>query len=193
MNFRLFPGEEFKEIEIKDKLKLKYAISNYGRALSFSDNIETGRLLKIFPSNGYNYFRYVLYVNGKRVYKNTFMKKLVAQYFIPKPSEEHKHVIHLDYNRLNDHVKNLKWVTTAEQRAHNNKSPLVIESLKKLHEHRRNSDGNKLTEVQVKILKKKLLDPNRKTRLKILARQFGVTEMTLHGIRTGENWGHIKV
>ncbi|HRG57551.1 MAG TPA: NUMOD4 domain-containing protein [Bacteroidia bacterium] len=193
MNFRLFPSEEFKEIEIKDKLRLKYAVSNYGRVISFSESMEAGRLIKIFPSNGYNLFRYVLYVNGKRVFKSIFMKKLVAEYFIPKPSEEHKHVIHLDYNRLNDFVKNLKWVTTAEQRAHNRKSPLVIEMLKKLHEHRRNSKGNKLTEAQVIILKKKLLDPNRKTRLKILARQFGVSEMTLHRIRTGENWGHIKV
>lgn len=193
MNFRLFPNEEFKEIEIKDKLKLKYAVSNYARVISFSESIEAGRLIKIFPTNGYNLFRYVLYVNGKRIYKSIFMKKLVAEYFIPKPSEEHIHVIHLDYNRLNDFVKNLKWATTAEQRAHNNKSPFVIESLKKLHEHRRNSKGNKLTEAQVIILKKKLLDPNRKTRLKILARQFGVTEMTLHRIRTGENWGHIKV
>jgi DNA-binding Xre family transcriptional regulator len=45
----------------------------------------------------------------------------------------------------------------------------------------------------VKRLKKKLLDPNRKTRYKILAKQFGVSEMQLHRIKTGENWGHIIV
>jgi DNA-binding Xre family transcriptional regulator len=47
--------------------------------------------------------------------------------------------------------------------------------------------------TQVMRLKKRLLDPNRKTRLKILAKQYGVTMMTLHRIKTGENWGHIKV
>jgi DNA-binding Xre family transcriptional regulator len=51
----------------------------------------------------------------------------------------------------------------------------------------------KLTEAKVKILKRKLLDPNRKTRIKMLARQFGVSEMQLHRIRTGENWGHVKI
>ena len=51
----------------------------------------------------------------------------------------------------------------------------------------------KLTETQVIRLKKKLFDPNRRTRLKILAKQFGVSEMQLHRIKTGENWGHIKV
>jgi len=43
------------------------------------------------------------------------------------------------------------------------------------------------------LLKKKLLDPGRKTRMKILAKQFGVTEMQLHRIKTGENWGEVKV
>jgi predicted DNA binding protein len=77
--------------------------------------------------------------------------------------------------------------------AHSKKSPFVIEAKRKLVEHRIKSNGNKLTETQVIWLKKKLLDPNRKTRLKILAKQFGVSEMTLHRIRTGENWGHINV
>jgi DNA-binding Xre family transcriptional regulator len=38
-----------------------------------------------------------------------------------------------------------------------------------------------------------LSDPNRKTRLKIIAKRFGVSEMTLQRIKTGENWGHIKI
>ena len=42
-------------------------------------------------------------------------------------------------------------------------------------------------------LKKKLLDPNRRTRLKVLAKQFGVSEMQLHRIKTGENWGDLQV
>jgi len=58
---------------------------------------------------------------------------------------------------------------------------------------KRKHQGNKLNSTQVMFLKKKLLDPNRKIRLKILAKQFGVTEMTLQRIKTGENWGHIKV
>jgi predicted DNA binding protein len=101
--------------------------------------------------------------------------------------------LHLDHNLGNDYISNLKWATIAEQRAHTKASPRVIEAKKKLIEHRIKSDGIKLTETQVIWLKKKLLDPDRKTRLKILAKKFGVTTMTLHRIKTGENWGHIKV
>ncbi|MFN4811100.1 MAG: NUMOD4 domain-containing protein [Bacteroidia bacterium] len=191
--YRLFPGEVFKEFEIKDKLKLKYAISNYGRVVSFSDTPENGRLIKNSQVNGYQLFRYVLIIEGKRKFKQLFIYKLVAEYFIPKTSPDQEYVIHVDFNRSNDFVNNLKWATLEEKRAHIKKSPHVIEAKKKLIEHNIRSDGHKLTESQVILLKKKLLDPNRKVRLKILARQFGVTEMTLHRIRTGENWGHIKV
>jgi hypothetical protein len=64
---------------------------------------------------------------------------------------------------------------------------------KKLIEYNIKADGPKLTETKVMRLKKILLDPNRKTRMKILAKQFGVSEMQLYRIKSGENWGHIKV
>jgi len=41
--------------------------------------------------------------------------------------------------------------------------------------------------------KRKLLDPKRKTRMKIMAKQFGVSEMQLYRIKSGENWGHITI
>jgi hypothetical protein len=104
----------------------------------------------------------------------------------------------LDRNRANDKVANLRWATKEEMLEHSKKSPYVIASkkkqvqqLKKLREKK--LDGNKLTMTQVMCLKKRLLNPNRKTRLKIIAKQYGVTTMTLHRIKTGENWGHIKV
>ena len=53
--------------------------------------------------------------------------------------------------------------------------------------------GQKLNSTQVMLLKKKIFDPNRKTRLKILAKQFGISEMQLYRIKSGENWSHIKI
>jgi hypothetical protein len=50
-----------------------------------------------------------------------------------------------------------------------------------------------LSYAQAVVLKKKLLDPNRKTRIRILAKQFGVSEMQLYRIKSGENWGDIEV
>lgn len=77
--------------------------------------------------------------------------------------------------------------------AHHKTSPYVIEGRKKALENRKHGDGNKLTMTQVMFIKKKLLDPNQKARLKILARQFGVSEMTLYRIKTGENWRYVEV
>jgi hypothetical protein len=193
---RFYPTETFKEIKLNDKLQLRYAISNHGRLVSFTDKIENGQFIKGTKQDGYKIWRYKIRdENNKIKNKHRFYYRLVAEYFIPKTSEEQVFVLHLDYDRKNDNVCNLKWATRAEMVAHGKKSPYVIAYRKKqLAEYRakRKHQGNKLTSTQVMLLKKKLLDPNRKIRLKNLAKQFGVTTMTLHRIKTGENWGHIK-
>jgi hypothetical protein len=189
--------EVFKEIFLEDKLQLRYAISNYGRLVSFTEKIEDGRFVKGGMQCGYRIWRYKTRDSNNKVrHKHCFFYKLVAQYFIPKTSDDQAYVLHLNYNIRDDHVKNLQWATRPEMLAHGKKSPFVIEARKKqLAELRakRQHQGNKLTSTQVMLLKKRLLDPNRKTRLKILAKQFGVTTMTLQRIKTGENWGHIKI
>lgn len=191
---RFFPLETFKEISFDGKLQLRYAISNYGRLVSFTDKIEDGRFVKGSLQDGYKIFRYKIRDADNNIkHKHCFFYKLVAEQFLTKTSDDQVFVLHLDRNRANDYVGNLKWATKAEMLEHSKKSPYVIEAKRKLVQHRIKSDGNKLTETQVIFLKKKLLDPNRKTRMKILAKQFGVSEMTLHRIKTGENWGHIKV
>jgi hypothetical protein len=43
----------------------------------------------------------------------------------------------------------------------------------------------------VRLIKKMINDPNRRTRLKIIAKRFGVTTMQLHRIKTGENWSDV--
>ena len=194
---RFYSKEIFKEIFLEDKLQLRYAISNYGRFVSFTDKIEEGTFVKGSKQDGYRIWRYTARdENNKLHYKHCFFYKLVAEYFIPKTSDDQVYVLHLNYDRADDYFKNLQWATRAEMLAHGKKSPHVIEYRKKqLEEFRekRKHQGSKLTSTQVMLLKKLLLNPNRKTRMKILARQFNVTEMQLHRIKTGENWGHIKV
>ena len=194
---QFYPAETFKEIFLEDKFQLRYAISNCGRFVSFTDKIEEGRILEGSKQDGYRIWRYkVRDENNKFRYKHCFLYKLVAEYFIPKTSAEQVHVLHLNYNRSNDFVDNLKWATYAEMLAHVENSPFVKASRKKLQAQiraKRLHQGNKLTSTQVIRLKKILLDPTRKTRMKILARQFGVSEMTLYRIKSGKNWGHIKI
>ncbi len=186
---RLYPSEEFREFPVDAPLRLRYAVSNYGRLVSFKDKILEGRILKGSTVESYRVFPYKTYNKGKIKNYHLFIGKLVAEQFLPKTSEDQVYVLHLDYARDNDHISNLKWATRAEMLAHAQKSPNVIAAQK----IKRVGVTGKLTSTQVIHIKKRLLDPNRKTRMKMLAKQFGVSEMQIHRIRTEENWGHIKV
>jgi hypothetical protein len=190
---RIYPNEKFKEIELDYSLKLRYAISNKGRLISFSENIEDCRLLKGSLSDGYPIFSFRIKKDGKSISKCLFLYKLVAHYFLPKPSEEQTYVLHLDYSRNNDDVNNLRWATKAEMIAHRNNNPNVIQARKNLIEHNLKADGRKLTTTKVMLIKTILARPEQKTRLKMIAKQFGVSEMQIRRIASGENWGHIKI
>lgn len=190
---RIYPNEQFKEIELDYSLKLRYAISNKGRLISFSENIEDCRLLKGSLSDGYPTFSFRIKKDGKSISKCLFLYKLVAQYFIPKQSEEQTYVLHLDYSRNNDDVNNLRWATRAEMNEHRNNSPNIIQARKSLIEHNLKADGRKLTITKVMLIKTILARPEQKTRLKMIAKQFGVSEMQIRRIASGENWGHIKI
>lgn len=190
---RFYADEKWKEFKVHSSLKLRYAVSNYGRLLSFTDKFKNGRLLKGSKLEGYPVLTYSFKVKGKTKYVKMFIHKLVAECFLKKKSEDCVFVIHLDRYRSNNSVGNLKWATREEMLEHNRKSPFVLAARKKLIQHNKNRDGAKLTSTKVILLKKKIADPNRKTRLKILAKQFGISEMQLYRIKSGENWGHIKV
>jgi hypothetical protein len=190
---RIYPNEQFKEIELDYSLKLRYAISNKGRLISFSENIEDCRLLKGSLSDGYPIFSFRIKSDGKVTSKCLFLYKLVAKYFIPKQSEEQTYVLHLDYSRNNDNVNNLRWATRAEMLEHRNKNPNVIQAQKNLTEHNLKADGRKLTTTKVMLIKTILARPEQKTRLKMIAKQFGVSEMQIRRIASGENWGHVKI
>lgn len=190
---RFFPTEEFKEIELEAKLQFRYAISNFGRLISFTDTFEDGRLLKGGTVEGYRIFRYRIRQDDKFAYKHKFFYRLVAEYFLEKTSDDQTCVLHLDHNLKNDFAGNLKWATREEMVAHHKTSPKVLQARKKQLELNKTKDGHKLTTTQVMLIKKRLADPNNKTRMKIIARQFGISEMQLYRIKTGQNWGHIQV
>ena len=190
---RIYPGEEFREIDVDYSVKLRYAVSNYGRMVSFTDEIKNGRLLKGTLSEGYKVFRFKIYRDKKMLNSHLFICKLVAQYFIPKTSDSQVYVLHLDYCRSNDLVSNLKWATETEKYVHSQNSPLVLEARRKRIEPETALNGHKLTVTRVMLIKKLLANPKQTTRLKMIAKQFGVSEMQIRRIKSGENWGYIKV
>jgi hypothetical protein len=190
-------AEQWKEIDLgEDKLRYHYAVSNYGRIVSYSESLEKGRLLKGSLVDGYPVFRYKQFYKSEQgtkiKNKQIFVHKLVADYFGQQENEEQQYVIHLDYNKLNNHIDNLQWTSKREMELHQQSNPNVLLAREKRKEVKPYK-GHKLNATQVKRLKKKIFDPERKTRLKILAKQFGISEMQLYRIKSGENWAHVTV
>jgi len=188
-----YRGEEFKQIKMDASLQLKYAISNYGRIVSYKENLREGRELKGGVKEGYKTFGYTIRIDGVRKSRHFWIYRLVADYFLPKGNEDQKFVLHLNFDKQDDRVQNLKWANQVELTAHHSTNPEVIKGRAKTLAHNLKADGKKLTSTQVIRIKKMLQREENKTRLVMIAKQFNITTMQLYRIRTGENWGHIKV
>lgn len=187
--FKIYPREIWKEIIFEPgALQKRYAVSNFGRVASYTDSIEQGRLMKCGLVGGYPAFRPKPF--GK--YKTYYVHRLVGKYFLIPPSDLHTFVIHRDHNKENNRIENLQCATKREMELHQQKSPLVVKSREKRKDIKP-QQGHKLSSTDVMRIKKMIFNPNRKTRLKMIARQFNISEMQLYRIKSGENWGHIKV
>ena len=179
-----YPDEEWKSIQFDDKIseKEKYKVSNYGRILNCKGESEI--LVKATYINGYQNLPVRLKKTGKPT--SRYVHKLVAQHFLEQ--NDGVYVIHLNYNKKDNRVQNLKWATKQEKEQHQFSNPEFKERASQKTGRVTNA---KLTETRVKLIKRKLNDPNRRTRLKMIAKQFGISEMQLRRIKTGENWGYV--
>lgn len=180
-----YPFEKWEFIEFSDNICEceVFQISNYGRVKSFKQDKINGLHYKVHPTHGYPKIS-LIQKSGRRT--GRYIHKLVAEAFIPKDSEDQIYVIHRDYNKLNNRIDNLAWATKKEKEFHQFKNTEYhTDSVRRTY--------SKLTVGEVKIIKKLINDPNRKTRMKMIAKRFGVSEMQLYRIKSGENWSHVKV
>lgn len=157
-----------------------YEISNFGRLRSLQSS-EKGTIIKGSVIQGYRSLN-VRLPKGKSF--NRYVHKLVAENYVKRQTQDHRFVIHLDYDKMNNHFENLKWVTKEEMIEHNRENPAVKNKLIP-----KRTKNYKLTETKVKLIKKMLRNEN--NRLKMIAKQFGITHTQLNRIRSGENWGHV--
>jgi hypothetical protein len=129
-------------------------------------------------------------LKSRTIYYQALIHRLVAEYFIKQPSTEHIIVAHLDYDKLNNHKSNLKWMKPEENYLHQSFSPKVIAS-KTYSDGRRKEDAKstKLSVTKVMLLKKLL---NEGKPMKQLVKQFKVTETQILRIKRGENWAEVK-
>ncbi len=152
----------------------RYAVTNHGRVISFTDTPLTGNFRKLSNISGYPGVSFRI----KDKNKGFSVHRLVAKQFLKQPSKKHKVIIHLNFNKNDNHYKNLKWATVEEQFIHFRNSP-------------NKKTSSKLTVAQVQSIKKLL--QKGKLSLKEIGKKFGVSDMQIFRIKTGENWGHIKI
>ena len=179
-------NELWKDIEMVDDgkpRKKKYAVSNYGRVVSYTDSIENGKLLKFGLIEGY-----CVLTLSCRIKVSRCVHKLVAHYFLPEPKSGQNYVIHFDFDKQNNSVKNLQWATRQEMYQHQNHNPKVQHARKN---HSPRSKGPKLTVEQVKRLKKAINDPNRKRTYQQIAKRYGISQMQLYRVKAGKDWAHV--
>jgi len=84
----------------------KYFISSFGRVI----NNQTGRILKQQDHCGY---RRVTLISEGKILSSYRVHRLVADAFIPNP-EGKDCVNHIDRDRTNNVVSNLRWITIVE-------------------------------------------------------------------------------
>jgi hypothetical protein len=178
---RNYPLEKWKCVVFDDKIAEfeNYKISNYGRLINCKHDQE--KLVNLALTNGYHSISLKQRVNGKGT--GRYIHKLVAQHFLDNEPDQ-TFVIHLDYDKINNRVENLKWATKREKEVHqysgtNYKNRKIDRSYAKL------------TENRVRLIRRKVNDPNRRTRIKMIAKQFGISEMHVYRIASGKNWKHV--
>jgi hypothetical protein len=179
---RNYWNEEWKEIQFDENISEneKFKISNYGRIINCKTDKEF--LVKETFINGYQNLRVKQKKSGNQT--SRYVHKLVAEHFLEKNNGIC--VIHLNYEKTDNRIENLKWATKREKELHQFSHPnwenVVI---------KRNQNNSKLNEGKVKIIKRQL--KNNRTRINMIAKRFGVSDTQIHRIKNGENWGSVTI
>lgn len=154
--------EKWKPLRVSSKTR--YLLSNYGRIR----NAGTGGILQLRIIFGYFSFEYTDQVLNKKQAK--LVHVLMAEHWL-KNYNPALNTTHLDYDKFNNHYRNLRQVTPG-QRA------------KRVAE-RGLSKHFKLTNEKVKQIKSSNESPA------VVARRFNVSTMQVMRIRRGDCWSHV--
>jgi len=180
-------GEIWKPLKFSgwQSMRNKYALSSLGRTASYKEDVlEDGKLLEGSLTSGYRTLN--LHVDGNN--GTIYLHREIAKLFNKKDSPRQKYVIHLNYNKTDNNIRNLKWASPKEAMEHQQKSPHKA-AYKKLQTVR--AKGLKLSSTQVKAIKNILANPKRKLTHQQIAEKYKITPMTVYRIKSGENWGSV--
>lgn len=113
--------------------------------------------------------------------KNKNIHRIIAETFIPNPNNL-PCVNHKDGNKLNNSVDNLEWCTHSENTSHAYRIGLEQKKYGELHH------AHKLTEDDVRNIRKVYVKRDKKFGAVALANIFGVDRTTIHDIVNRKTW-----
>ena len=180
-------GETWKSLTFSGwkQLRNRYAVSSFGRIASYKlDPLKDGKLLSGSLTTGYR----TLNLHRPENKGTLYIHREMAHLLLKKPSAKYKFVIHRNHNKLDNHIKNLSWATLEQMIKHQQGSPAKMAYKEK---QANKTEGLKLNAAQVKKIKAILNSKKRNITIKKLAENYGVSEMTMYRIKSGENWGRI--
>ena len=149
---------------------------------------ETSKLLDTLKKNLSKKFQDDL--KARTINYHSLVHRLVATYFLTKPTPKQTIVAHLNHDKLNNRANNLKWMTAEENYEHQKNSPHVIkEKQERRYRRKEDSRATKLTVTKVMLMKKLF---NEGKPMKQLVKLFKVTDTQILRIKRGENWADIK-
>jgi hypothetical protein len=181
-------GESWKPLTFAGwkQLRNRYGVSTLGRIASYKkDILKDGKLLSGSLTTGYRTLNLHRPSNKGTLYIHREMAKI----FLKRPGTQHKFVVHINHNKLDNSLKNLRWATLDQMIEHQQESPAKIAYKEKQASR---TEGLKLSAAQVKKIKNILGSKNRNITIRQLAQNYGVSEMTMYRIKSGENWAKVK-
>ncbi|WP_282035604.1 NUMOD4 domain-containing protein [Saccharicrinis aurantiacus] len=157
----------------------KYSISNYGRIISFYTSKPEGKFVKQGQIKGYKSVNII--INSKK--KTCLVHKLVAEAFIAKDNDLQEVVGHKDWNKTNNRVSNLMWMTKVES---------FNRAKERMTKARQEKGGivtrSKLKPKDVNAIKIMLKKGHKQ---KVIAQLFCVSEMQISRIKNKACWASV--
>lgn len=149
-----------------------YIVYEDGRIWSISKGI-----FLVPQDNGTGYMKVLLRTKDNSV--NRYVHRLVAQAFIPNPNH-YREVNHIDGDKTNNCVLNLEWCTSKQNKRHASDTGLMPKGER--------NGAHKLTEDEVREIRKLYKPKSHDYNTWTLAKMFGVSQTSIRFIVNGTNW-----